>query len=326
MKPRTRSVLLALAIGFVVPAALSFAGQLGELSGPVAGYVFSRSDATLRPVRGIPGSATIGSPMALDIAPTAALPLDTRRFLAFTATGVVVIDLESGTPAVVPLPGVSPNPSRAVASRSGTAAALYYDGPRQLVIVNGLPSTPSVSNVLSPPGSRVTQMAVNDAGTLVLYAASGGGRDGVFAWAAGSPGDRLLATADSVSAIALARNDDAVVVDAGGHQLFWIRDPAKRGLQEPLAGDAAGIVSPVAVLITDDDRVLVADAGSQAIVALNAHGTPVRALPCACEPTGFYPFGDSVYRLTDRVDRTLYLLDARSAHQAVVFVPPLAGR
>jgi hypothetical protein len=323
-----RPAVLALATSVVVPAALSFAGQLGELSGPAAGYVFSSGDATLRPVRGVLGSATIGAPVALDIAITQALALDGLRFLASAAEGMVFISLESGTPAIAPLTGVPPNPSRAVGSRRGTAAALYYAGTQQLVILAGLPSRPGVAHVVDVflKGGPVTQLAVNDAGTMVVYAVSGGGRDGVFAWRAGSPGDRLLATADSVSAIALASNDDAVVADAGGRQLLRIRDPAQRAILELLAGDAAGISSPVGVLLTDDDRVFVVNAASSTIVALSSRGVPGSALSCACEPSGFYRFGDSVYRLTDRTDRTIYLLDTSGTRQRVFFVPPLSGR
>jgi hypothetical protein len=323
-----RSAFLALATGLVVPAALSFAGQLGELSGPTVGYVFSSGDATLRPVRGVLGSATIGAPVAVDIAITGVLALDGHHFLASTADGMVFISLESGTPAIVPLTGVPPNPSGAAGSRRGTAAALYYEGPQQLVVVAGLPSSPGVAHVvdISPQGGPVTRMAVNDTGTMVVYSVSGGGRDGVFTWTAGSPAERLLATAGSVSAIALARNDDAVVADAAGHQLFVIRDPAERGSLELFAGHAAGISSPVGVLLTDDGRVFVANAASPTILALNSRGDPGSALSCACEPSGFHRFGDSVYRLTDRLDRTIYLLDTSGARQRVFFVPPLSGR
>jgi hypothetical protein len=327
MRPLLWAALLSVAAGFTGKAAQAFAGQVGTLSGSTVAYIFSSGDGTLRPIQGTLGSATIGAPVMLGFTVTQALALDGRHFLASTDAGMVFVDLGSATPAVAPLDGAPSNPSLAVGSRSGTAAALYYAAQNSVLIVTGLPSSPRISQTIdvSPHARPVTRMAVNDAGRLLVYAVAGEGQDWLYVSTSMSSADRFLGAAGAVSAIALAPNDDALVADASANAVFWIKDPQQSGTPEFLAGESVGMSSPVDVTVSDNGAIVVANGGSPTILTLDANGTLLRTLSCACELSGVYRFRDSVYRLTDRTDRTVYLLDTGSgaSRARLVFVPPL---
>ena len=71
---------------------------------------------------------------------------------------------------IVAIPGVPANPTRAAASLHGTTAAFYHADAAQVRIVTGLPREPRYLGVLQLDRT-LTHMAVNDDGTLLVYAA-----------------------------------------------------------------------------------------------------------------------------------------------------------
>jgi len=46
---------------------------------------------------------------------------------------------------------------------------------------------------------------------------------------------------------------------------------------------------------------------------------------CDCDISGVYPLKDFVYRLTNRFDRTIFLLDASAAEDRLLFIPTPEG-
>jgi len=321
-----KSRLLLLAFALLSSAALASAGQLsGTLSGPTLGYMWSPSDGMLHPLVGIPGNTTIGKAQDLGFVISQALALDGRHFLASTDASAALVSINA---AVVPasiteIADAPAGPSRAAGSRAGTAAAFYYAEQQRVLVVTGLPSTPKVTHSVdvSLDGDALSRMAVSDDGSLLLYSTSQDARDALYSWTPAS-GSRLLTTSDSISDIALTSSGDAVVSDVRASEVFLIADPKGAAARLFLGDDRSGISNPTNITVSNAGQIYIANAGSDTIVVLDSAGLLLRTQHCGCEVAGLFPLKDSLYRLSDRTDRTLYLLEAGTTGDRIVFVPP----
>jgi DNA-binding beta-propeller fold protein YncE len=324
MSAAARYQILAGVVSIVLLAsAIHGAQQIGSLSGPVLGYVFDRDAGKLRPVKGILGSATVGAPIDAGFAVSQVLTLDARHVIASTdaSPDVVTLNLDDSQTSPMAISEVSANPSRASASLGGTSAAFYYAGAQQVRIVTGLPREPHGAGLLTIERA-LTQLAINDDGTLVVYAVQEGDGEALYGWTAATGNARFLTSAVSVSGLVLTRSGDAIVTDRGANEVFAIWDAGGGAIRQPLADATDGVSDPTGVAISSANRIYVANAGSATTMVLDSNGRYLKTHQCSCTISGVYPLRDSVFRLTDGIDRTIFVLDASSAEERILFVPP----
>ena len=320
MKARAIGFLIRAALAVLVASAALSAQFSSTLSGPVLGYVLDRNAGTVRPIRGILGSATIGGPV--DSAPTVSqlLTLDARNVVVSAHSGSELIALHLDKElSSTPLAGFPANPFRSAASIRGGAAAFYYADAKQVRIVKGLPRDPSDAGMLQLD-RPLTQLAVSDDGSLLVYSTREEEGEAVYAWTSGSGSPRFLATAASVSGLVMTPNGDAIVTDRGANEVFAIWDAAGGAVRKLLADSTDGVSGPTGVGVSSSSRVYVANAG--AVMVFDASGRFFKSLRCNCAPSGVSLLRDSVFRLTDGVTQTIFLLDASSAQERILFVPP----
>jgi PPE-repeat protein len=311
------------AIAVVVLSTAVVAAQFGSLSGPVLGYLLDPNVGKLRPVTGIVGSAIIGEPLDTGIAATQVATLDASHGIQSTDTGLELLTLSLDTTQIrkSTIPGVAPNPSSHTISPQATAAAFYYSDSQEIRIVTGLPKEQRFLGAF-----RVTtpllQMAVSDDGKLVVYGTSEGENESLYAWIASLETARFLTTAISVSGIAITQNGDAIVSDQAANEVFAIWDAAGAAVRRVLVDRREGLSDPGGIAVSSGNRIYVANSGEDSVMVLDANGRFLKAHPCSCTVSGVIPFRESVFRLTDRFDQPLFLLDATSADERIVFVPP----
>lgn len=323
MRAAARYRILAMVVALLLPASGVGAAQLsGSLSGPVLGYLFDRNAGKLRALRGILGSATVGTLVESDFTVSQVLVLDATHVIASADARPELLALNLSTPTdAVPIPGVAANPSRAAASSRGTAAAFYYSGAHQVRIVTGLPEEPRDAGFLEVE-QPLTQLAVSDDGGLLVYAVVEGEGQAVYGWTALAGSARFLTSAVSVSGLALTSNGDALVTDRRTNEVFAIWNAAFGAVRRLLAGAPEGVSDPVGVAVSSRNRIYVANAGSSTVMVLDSDGHFLKSQKCSCNLSGIHLLRDSVFRLTDGITRTLYLLDARTTEERIVFVPP----
>lgn len=329
MRAMFRLLLLPLLIGLFLCLSVAAGGQLSStLSGPVAGYVVGAGEGKLRPLLGILGNATIGDPIEIGLPLSQAWPLDTHHILASPNEGpdLVIINLETASPSIVSVSGVPAQPSEVAISASGSAAVFYYRGSEQALIVTGLRSQPVLSHrVDMRPASRLSRMAVSDDGTLLLFSVNDDAQDSLYAWAPTSTYSRFLATTGNVGALALTRSGTAVVADRDKNEVVLIRDVRQTASWQSIADAHDGVMNPVAIAVSSRDEIYVANAGSSAVLVFGTDGRLLQTLGCACTPSGLYPVRESVFRMSEALDRTIYLLDVAGTGR-IVFVPPLRSQ
>jgi hypothetical protein len=295
------------------------------VSGPVVGHVFE-SPSGIRPILGIPGAATLGRPVAPGPSFESVVFSPARDYaLGLLSRGRLVVllaDLSSSS-RFVELP-VRGGAGRIAISPSGDAAALYYPETRTVVVLTGLPDSPTVSWSLEIPyiDGRLAALAASDGGGAVLIAGTGE-QTPVWVLAPGSGAQILSYVSTLPSLTFLAGSDDALIADGGAGSIMLVRDTKGQPVLTQIGGAAEGISRPLAVAVTPDNRrVLVANAEPAGVVSLSLVGEDPVALPCDCRVTGLERLaGGAAFRISDPGDGPLWLLDAAGSPPRVVFVP-----
>jgi len=301
------------------------AAQTGTaLSGPTMGLVFDSSQSALRPIRGIPGAATLGDAVNLGI-PLASATVSPRQDFALALRAddsSVVLARAGGASAAVP--GARPAPALMVFSPAGATAALYDSGAGRVQVLTGLPDAAAVqSDVdISALAGPVAALAVDDAGTALFLAA--GAAETVALYRVGMDGtSQFLAAFRSVAALRLSVNGrEALLADSAAGAVYAIRDLRGAGRMETIASGRDGLGTPIAVESDSAGRIFVADQAGNVTILDRGHGSVV-SLPCGCAPTGLFRLsGTATFRLTEPSAGPMWVLDASGADARIVAVPP----
>ncbi|HVX66587.1 MAG TPA: hypothetical protein VHA11_08300 [Bryobacteraceae bacterium] len=314
-----RTALSALVLVVVCPLWVA-AQNLPAMRGPWLGMLFDPGSGSLRPLRGLPGAATLGPALALP-APLDRVRAAQRGGFALglnRADGAVVEVTAFGTRK---LAGVAPSPDEIVFSPSGTRAALYYSAAGTVQVLSGFPSAPARSASLDfsmLPGA-LAALAVSDDG-LVLAACSTGADSAVVYAAARMRPAAPVFTARSVAALGfLGASRDALMADASAGLIYRLRDASA----VIVAGAGEGVSRPIALASTEDGRrAVIVNSGGAPLVVLDLTGGPARTVACSCHTALAEPLaGNAVFRLTAPGASRLWLLDAERAEPRLFFVP-----
>jgi DNA-binding beta-propeller fold protein YncE len=318
-----RRSLAAVAAAFLLTSITAGAQFTTSLSGPVLGYVFDRSAGKVRPIKGILGSASIGAAIESEMTATEMLTLDSNHAVASSETSpeLLALNLSGSSVSAVTIPDAPARPSRSAVSLQGTAAAFYYSDTHQLRIISGLPNEPRLAGLLQAEQS-LAHMAVSDDGTLLLFSVAHPEGDSIHLWTAESGSTSFVTSAVSISGIAMMRSGDAIVTDRVANEVFAIWNLRGGGVRQLLAGTKEGVSIPLGVAVSSGNRIYVANVGLGTAMVFDANGRFLKHQQCDCTISGIYPLRDSVFRLTDRIDQTTFLLDATSTDERILFVPP----
>jgi hypothetical protein len=318
-----RQKLLLLQMVMAVLLAAVAAAQSGTaLSGPTMGLVFDSSQSALRPIRGIPGAATLGDPVNLGFALASATVSPRQDYaLALKADDSSLVLVRAGAEvSSTAVPGARPAPALIVFSPAGTAAALYDSGAGRVQILTGLPDAAAVqSDVdISALAGPVAALAVDDAGTSLFLAA--GAAEAVSLYRIGMDGaSQFLASFRSVAALRLSgTGGDALLADSAAGAVYSIRDS---GI-ETIASGQDGLGAPIAVEADSAGRIFVADQAGNVTILDRSRGSVV-SLPCGCAPAGLFRLsGTATFRLTEPSDAPMWVLDASGDDARIVAIPP----
>jgi WD40 repeat protein len=319
---RMQSIFLLIG---AVAGMVSATAQTGGLRFPALGFAPDSRSGQIRSIRGIPGAALLGDPIATASAfSAAAISPQQDLVLAVSSADsqVYLVPLTGSAPRAVP--GAMSAPSHLVFSPSGRAAVIWGTG---IEILTELAGTPRVTEVAAGPFAAPAAAALSDDGQVVLASSA---QDDTPVWLAGPGGDPVqLALPGSVATIAFRRDShDAVAITRSG-DLYLIRNagPDAEIHQVYLGNEQTS--DPVAVQVSPDGtRAFTANArGTVAVIDLGTGSAA--AVSCQCSPTGLEPLNaTSLFRLTEISDRPVMLFDASTSTPRIWFVPadaPPAG-
>ena len=315
-----------------------------DLFGPVLGLLPDVRIGTVRPIRGIPGAASIGDLVdtGTDATSIAMTPRHSSALL-ITDAGARVASLEADgtwTTAQLELPSDF-HPTIVKFSATGQTAALYDPSARQLWLSAG--ATRQIDPSQLP--AQIDLLAVSDGADFPIAGTSRDDSHSVFVLDAKGGLSRIPGFTKVTDVTFLGSGGDLAVADGGAKQVLLVRKPLSSSSPDLLLEVAGAPEGAVRIASSGDGQMLAVLAAQKAdrrtvarpAAAGGRHpaetGNPVLGLlrladrqwnpvECDCAPVNLTALkGNSVYRLTDRVDQPLWILDGDSGAARVMFVP-----
>ena len=291
----------------------------GTIDGPVAGYVFDKAAHALRPVLGLPGASSLGSPMdwryRLDqafIAPK----LDSA--VGVTSEGAFrLFRMRDGIVSETTVGGLASasSPYSVAFSPSGSSVALYAGNRVQLV--TGLPNAPVVDGSIDLTAAGVpSALAVSDDARWLLVSLN----NSIRSFESYVDMGKLIDTAPGALVAFAAGSHDAAVADTGAGVVLF-HDLTGAGVSQVIAPPDEDTAAFAAMAFSADGKALfLASSAAQAVTQLDLAAGSRTRIPCGCSPTVLARMG-SVFRLTELTADPLWLLDAPESAPRIVFVP-----
>jgi len=326
-----------------------------SVSLPVLGFVLDQAGG-LRPLIGVAGSASVGSPLALGVGIVrAAIPPNHDYILAITAdsnwplllqvrgntitvgTGNVFFsNRNTQTGACYEADSLedrgryrcrgragmdlSPRIDRIALSATGSAAALFSESNGRIYTFSNLSQSPRLLGTFEVGAlGTVSAFGISDDGRRVVFGVSDGATGSVYLIDS-SQDPRLIASMHHPSAIRFLRNSDgAIIADDIDNTIYAFSG----GQIYAIAGSADGIATPAGVAIsTDNQRVFVGNSRTGSVTTIGLGGTGTQSASCNCALAELQPTSaDSVFELTGFSGGSISLFDGNSATPRMILVP-----
>ncbi|HYI94398.1 MAG TPA: hypothetical protein VEX68_12695 [Bryobacteraceae bacterium] len=295
------------------PVLVALPGLTADFAGPVSGYVFEKESGSIRPINGFPGGSLLGSPVDLPVI----LQSVVIRQAQNTAVGIVkesgaivrITDITS-TPEVSDHGGWLTKCNLVALSATGDFGVAYSSAESKLV---RFMNSDLQSSIGTAEYGEISVVAVE--GTAVLF----GTRDSLYRWV--DNGITLLGRFEDISSVAFLNGGrDVAVADRARNSLSMISDVSGSREVTLLANEKEGINKPAAVCLGRDNRLLVANADSTAVVLDASSRSILATIYLAAQPTRCEALNsNNLLLLNDVGPEPLVLVDL--SEMASFFVP-----
>lgn len=298
----------------LIPFSLVFAAAASaQVGGPFLGYL--PDGARLRPVFGIPGSASVAP--AIDSIPqlsrAVAAPGGDHVLASLAETGEVAV-LRPGRGITI-LPGAGIAPDSITLSPRGTSGVLWFGSISRAQIVTGLPDSPQLRVVDTAfLGENPSALAISDDGAWF----AGLWSRGLYAF--GPHGEsNWLAIEDARALAFLQGNHDLAVATLRG--VYRVIDIGGRSEIRLIAAAGENGMEPVALAVSGNNRLAVFVDRTGKVTSVRIEDGAITEVDCSCVPQGLFRMSRSVFRLTDLNERYFKIFDADTGE---VLYAPLA--
>ncbi len=302
---------------------LFFAGcalaQTASVRGPLAGLIFDRASRSVRPIRGVPGSSSIGSPVLNEVDLASVAPGGQWGFVVKGDHAAFVRDLAGPAPAESAPDGLIAA-DRVVWNRDGSAALLYSSSANQLQRVRLSSGDALADAPLDLPAGNIAALAIDPAGRQIAFGVAG---SGLYLFNAG----------DSPALISPLAQPAAAAFDETGRKLYAVDLDSLRivefesgAAQSDFSAIGGGIV-PAGLAVSAGGRYLMlADSAARAVYVYDiASQSLANTLNLDFAPSRFEPLsaGPAFLLNGDRPGEWLLVLDARQTPG--ILIVPAAG-
>lgn len=293
-----------------------------RISGPALGVVFDAASANLRPILGIPGSASLGGVLRPGERYRVASVAASQKYALAVSDDdgtIRIVDLRD-TARWFPAPGDALTGSDLIAiSPDSGSAALYRQSDFRLQILTGLPDAASVAVTWSAPDGfqKVTALAVsNDALTLLA-------NDTVTA-VQPDGASRQISSGPAAGMVFLGGTKDAAILDAGNRSVYLVRDVAGLAARADVLSERDGLVQPSAIgYAADRGLLLIADQSAAAVATYDLRRNAASLIPCSGSPSRMTPLGGAAaFLLSEAGAAPALVLDALAPDPRAFFVLP----
>ena len=296
----------------------------GPVRGPLLGFVSLQEDG-VRPIRGIPGAASLGPAIAgIPEFRAAALSSLNGFLLGVRAVDdrLVLICGLGRREQLAGLPVIASGVSLLVLSPSERTAAIYDRPASRITVLKGLPDDPKVSwsAALDALPGELAALAVRDDGGEAMAAAGGS----LITVARGGDWRHIASVDGAVRLSYLNDSSDAVYVDAGRKRMHLLRRSEGGISVIPLAGEADGLAAPEALALSRDNRrAFVANSDPAQVLVVDLRTGLIESTPCSCAVTGVTPLaGNAVFQISSTKNQAVCVFDGTRSEPRLSYIPP----
>ncbi len=293
-------------------------GQSVGFGGPVEGYTFDPPTASLRAVKGFPGSASFGPALISGLEFGSVAPQQNYAVALQSGNCVLVTALDSGTVSTMALPAVTQRPDGVAWAAGGTVAVLFSRAGNWIQALSSLPANPTVGAAvdLTPLGGTLAAVAVDGAGKQIAVAITGAG---LYLMTAGQPFAPVLQLSNPVALAFSSDGTELFAIDTASMQLESVNLQSLASQTAPLDG----LADPIALRATANQTLYVASRSDRRLREYGLSSLQILAeLPLPFAPTGIEPFGANSFLAASRFQAgdPLWLV-TNAAQPAAYFVP-----
>ena len=290
-------------------------------AGPTLGFVWDSSDATLRPLSGVPGAALMGTALAPAGKYSSGAASVRLQVALFEDAGGDLWSQQLGSlNAPQQLASGQPQGLRFAFAPTLDSAVAYARGAGSVLQLSGLRSQPTAETVSVPAG--LLYAAVSDTGTLLIAASTASGA-ALETRSSGNAFGTPIAVAKFGGAAFLSSSSDALYADAASNTVYRLHGASSI----TVAGAKDGVKGPAAVAASIDGHWAgVVNSADGSLLRIDLSGAqPAQRLTCTCTPSTLSPLsGNGVFLMTDaRTDAPTWALDVAGANPRTFFVPAL---
>ena len=298
--------------------------QSASFQGPLAGFVYSRSSRTVRPMLGIPDATYIASPLLSEVDSASVAPGCKWAFITKSGRNFFMHGLSDAAPVESSADGLIQAVDRVVWSRDGSFALIYSSSGAQLQRVHFSDTDVFADAPLDlSPWGQVTALAIDPTGQQIAFGVTGSGL-------------YLFNTSQSPALLSSMAKPVAAAFDDTGLRLY----AADLDLQQIVSFDSGSGPLPFASLAQPDGSALnpiglaVSGGGQYLLLADSATRTVrvfetdsqnlVNTIPLDFAPSRFEALsaGPTFLLNGDNSNEWLLILDARQV-PSVYFVPAI---
>lgn len=311
--PLSRTVAIFLFCSFTL--ALS-AQQVGS---PQPGLAFDPITRSLRPIRGVPGAASLGPPLVENINAASISPAGTDA-LVVTGTELFAIHSRNTETTWKSIATDWHNLDAAAWNSTSNVAALYSAAANRIVTVAIGGNEPAFREIaLESITGRITALAVSSGPSPAILAAVDGA--GVYSLSS-DRAPMLISPFGHPTAICLDRDErDVLVADSSAQSIVRVSDFQTSGVQTPIAIlSGQSVVTGLAVASTR--RLFVSDGAVNSVQVYDlSTGSLLTNMDVENSPSFIQPLSGDIFLLGTRqnANQPFYLLDGRRS--AVFFLP-----
>jgi hypothetical protein len=308
---------------FLMTLCLPIAGysQTVNWAPPTLGYLFDSSGKSIRPLSGIPGSASVDSGLAVSSKLEKASISPNRKFaVAEVKDGehLLVVTLSGGSALSSELDGTPGSADQVAFSASGSTAAIWSLAAGKIQVWKGLPEQGTLYKEID--FAELSALAVSDDGDAVAVATG----DGLVLASAG----KQLASGSFAGLAFLPNSHDLAAAEQTLDQVSLFRRVDSDLDIVQLAGNQDGVAQAVALAFSGDaKKLIVANLRGQSVLSIDLESRAMVVTPCDCQADGLYRAqGNAVFRLTNGAQDLVALFDGDSDEPRVLNIPAGASR
>lgn len=291
---------------------------LGQIRGPMLGWVWDSRLESIRPILGIAGSSVLGKSVPLGFAVKQAnINGSQEHAIAITgdARAATIVDLRPLEPTFRGVDGIPDGAARLAVSTRGTSAVFVYEDPKTLRVAGGLPGEPALLREIDLTNEGLpSALAVSDDGAIVLASYP----DQRMVLMIDQDGNRLKLAQEMAATSMYFRENSRDVFFAADDGAYLVTDVSGNAETRKIWE-----VATSAATVRQGPVVLLVEKPNQQVVELNLENGESRTTQCPCAPTGLVRMtGSSIFRLNEVSADPLWLLEIQDSGLRTVFVPP----